>query len=162
MAPAALLTVLHSLGFAFLLAAAGTVVAAVWTYVLGLAGAPGGAITVAGVRRRSSSVALAGALVSFIAQAYLALAFTACIVLSVAHWARGHAGLPVWPVLLGGWYLGTAPALLLTRDRAKATAHHVRSRLAGATVYLAALAYWLFLWRPALLSAWPWVPSIPL
>jgi hypothetical protein len=154
--------VLQSFGFAVLVALVGTAVAAVWTWVMGLAGAPGGRLSVAGARRSRGAVVLVGALLTFLAQTYLALAFAG----AVARWVSGHQTIhpmrPVWPLWLVGWYLASAPALFAARDRAKAMAHHIRPRLATATLYLAALAFWLFVRWPGLFDrGWAWVPALP-
>jgi hypothetical protein len=154
--------VLQSFGFAVLVAIVGTAVAALWTWVMGLAGAPGGRLSIFGARRSLWAVTLVGAALTFLAQTYLALAFTG----AVARWVRGHQLLhplrPAWPFWLVGWYLAAAPALFAARDRAKALAHHVRPRLATATLYLAVLAFWLFVRYPGLFEwGWGWVPVLP-
>lgn len=152
---------LRTLAWAVLLAVAGTFVAAAWTWVLGLAGAPGGRLSVAGARRGREGMVTAGAVLTFLAQAYLALAFAAAAADLAAGWRAAHAGEPGWPVWLVGWYVGTAPALLLTRDRAKAVAHHVRARLVGATFWIVLAGFWVFVRWPALAGlGWPWLPSL--
>jgi hypothetical protein len=154
--------VLESFGFAVLMALVGTAVAALWTWVMGLAGAPGGRLSILGMRHSRGGLVLLGAVLTLLAQTYLALAFTG----AVARWVSGHQGFhplrPVWPLWLVGWYLGSAPALFAARDRAKAMAHHVRPRLATATLYVAVVAFWLFVRWPGLFErGWSWVPELP-
>ncbi|HEU4700311.1 MAG TPA: hypothetical protein VFS40_14095 [Gemmatimonadales bacterium] len=153
---------LRSVGFAVLVAVVGTAVAAAWTFVLGLAGAPGGRLSVAAAQRDRGALVLLGAALTFLAQTYLALAFAGAIARWVVTHQVTHSPAPAWPLWLAGWYVAAAPAMLIAGDRTKALARWVRPRLAATTLYLAVIGFWVFVRWPGLFEAgWAWVPPLP-
>ena len=70
---------LRLIGVAILLGFAGTLAAALWTFVIGIAGAPGALLTAFGEKKKSP-VVLVGLMVTIISQSYVAIAFVAFVV----------------------------------------------------------------------------------
>jgi len=152
---------LTSLGVAGLLGIVGTFAAVLYTVVLAFAGAPGSALTILGTRYRRQALVSAGALLSFLVESYLLLAFAALVVRFVDGFLVERPWAPAWPLWIVGWYLATAPVLFGGRRMPGTAARDATDTAFAFELPISALGFWAFvLWPSALEWGWGWIPAL--
>ncbi len=153
---------LSSLGLAALFGIVGTFVAALWTFLLRMAGLPGGIVVRAGTRAGKTPVVRSGLALTFLIDAFLVLTFTALVVRTIHAMLESRHGLPAWPLWLAGWYVATAPVLFGGKHLPGAAARDASDVAFALALPMVGLAYWAFVrWPAAMDWGWSWVPAVP-
>lgn len=147
--------------YAILLAILGTLVAALWTFAVGLGGAPGGMLTELALRRQEERlIPTWGLVLTVLGQTYVALAFVAFTLQTTQSRLAGQSGFGVQVAWLVTFFVAIAPATIALRDAARER----RKVQHGATVFtapLVALGFFVFLFAPNVMHAgWGWVPHL--
>ena len=152
---------LTSLGVAGFLGIVGTFAAVLWTAVLGVGGAPGSALAVLGTRHGMHGLITMGAVLSFVVESYLLLAFAALVVRFVDGFLAARPTAPAWPLWIVGWYLATAPVLFGGRSTPGAAARDATDTAFAFALPVAGLGFWVFvIWRQVLEWGWGWLPRV--
>jgi hypothetical protein len=151
---------MSTIGYTILLAFGGTLAAALWTYVVGVAGAPGALLTAAAMRRSgATAIPTWGLLATVAGQLYASLAFTAFVIqMTSAVLADTHvfSNSVAWIVT---FLVACAPASIALKDAARAEVKNVQHGATTLTAPLTAVGFFLFLLVPGTLEAgWSWVP----
>ena len=154
---------LRSLGIAAVIAILGTVAGVILARILGWLRLPGILIARPEQTDRPPGDRAAGAIVMLVVQAVPLLLYGAWLARSLRMFLAGNPGLPVWPLLLTGWYLAAAPTLFLTATARDEAARKLQRGVAAWLLPLALAAYWAFVLWPALGDPWiTWLPNWPL
>jgi hypothetical protein len=142
------------------LALGGTLLAAMYTFVVGLAGAPGALLTLSAMRRAdSNTIPTWGLLLTLVGQLYASLAFAAFIVLNTAARLQGVDGIWRWITWGVAFFVALAPASMALKDAAHAEVKNVQHGAATLTAPLTAIGFVVFVVVPSVLQAgWGWVP----
>ena len=152
---------LTSLGVAGLLGIIGTFAAVLWTVVLGVAGRPGSALAVLGIRHGMRVLITIGTFLSFAVESYLLLAFGGLVIRFVDGFLESRPNAPAWPLWLVGWYLATAPVLFGGRSSPGAVARDATDTAFAFALPVAGFGFWVFvLWRRVLEWGWGWLPEL--
>lgn len=151
-----------AIGFAILLAFGGMLAAALFTFVLGFAGAPGACLTAAAMRRTGSqTIPTWGLLLTTAGQLYASLAFVASIVQTTSARLAGTAGVAKWIAWTVAFVVACAPAFIALKDAARAETKNVQHGASTLTAPLSLLGFFLFVFAPSVLRAgWGWVPHL--
>lgn len=151
---------MSAIGYAILLGFAGTFAAALWTFVIGLAGAPGALLTAAAMRRIATSVIpIWGLLLTVAGQLYASLAFTAFILGTSSSVLANTTGFGKWVAWVVTFCVASAPALIALKDAARAEAKNVQHAATTLTAPLATVGFLVFLFAPRIRAlAWGWIP----
>lgn len=153
---------MSTIGYTILLIFGGTLAAALWTFVVGVAGAPGALLTAAAMRRSGATAIPTWGFVATVAgQLYASLAFTAFVIqMTSAVLADTHVHVfgksVAWLVT---FLVACAPASIALKDAAGAEVKNVQHTATTLTAPLTAVGFFLFLLVPSTLEAgWGWVP----
>lgn len=151
---------MSAVGYAILLAFGGALLAAVFTFAIGLAGAPGGVLTTAAMRRTgSATIPTWGLLLTVAGQLYASLVFTAFIVQTSSNRLQGMTGLGSWLAWIVTLFVATAPPFIALRDAARTEVKSVQHGATTLTAPLAVVGFFIFVFAPSVLQAgWGWVP----
>jgi hypothetical protein len=146
-------------GYAILLAMIGTLTGALWTFAVGLGGAPGAMLTELALQRKGNRlIPTWGLVLTVLGQAYVALAFVAFVLQTSQSRLAGQSGFGVWVAWIITFFVATAPATIALKDAAR----EQRNVQHGATVFtvpLVTLGFFVFLFAPTIMHAgWGWVP----
>ena len=149
-----------AIGDIIFLALGGTLLAALFTFVLGFAGAPGAFLTALAMRRTGSQVTpLWGLLLTVAGQLYASLAFVAFIIQTTSSRLAGVAGFGTWIAWTVTFLVACAPALIALKDAARADVKTVQHDATAFTAPLTALGFLVFVLAPGVLRAgWGWIP----
>jgi hypothetical protein len=151
---------MNAIGYAILLAFGGTLAAALWTFVVGLAGTPGALLTAAAMRRTGpTAIPTWGLFVTVAGQLYGSLVFTAFVLQTTSSVVADSAGFGKWVVWLVTFFVASAPAFIALKDAARAEVKNVQHVATTLTAPLTAIGFIVFLVAPRTLDAgWGWVP----
>jgi len=149
-----------AIGYTILLAFGGTLLAALFTFVVGLAGAPGAFLTTLAMRRTGSqAIPLWGLLLTVAGQLYASLAFVAFIIQTTSSRLAGVAGFGTWIAWTVTFLVACAPAFIALKDAARAEVKKVQHGATTFTAPLTAIGFLVFVLAPGVLRAgWGWVP----
>lgn len=149
-----------SIGYAVLLAFVGTLGAAMWTFVVGLAGAPGALLTATAMQRSGATkIPTWGLLATVAGQLYVSLAFTAFVVQTTAAALQNSEGIGKWIAWLVTFFVASAPAFIALKDSARSGMRTVQHGATTLTAPLTAIGFFVFVFAPGVLEAgWGWVP----
>jgi hypothetical protein len=150
-----------AIGYALLLAMIGTFLGALWTFAVGLGGAPGAMLTELAMNRRGERVVPTWSLVlTVLGQSYVSLAWVAFVLQTSQSRLAGQSGFGVWVAWLVTFFVATGPATYALKDAAR----EQRNVQHGATVFTAPLTgtgFFVFLFAPIVMRAgWGWVPHL--
>lgn len=154
---------LSTLGFVALYAVGGTILAAVWTFLIGFAGIPGALLAHALVpdedwRGKGSLLGLA---VCVIGQAYVALCFCALLAGFTANLLTKRPDLIGWILWLVSFFLSILPASFAGKDAAKKARKKTQDIATTFTFGIAAVGFWVFVISPTVMKAgWDWMPYV--
>lgn len=150
------------IGTAVLMALGGTMAAALWTFAVGLGGAPGAAVNEVMVRKsEAGTIHPAGWLLTVLGQTYVSLIFVAFVVLSTRSVVGEHTGPGKWLMWFVAWAVAGAPTLMAARDSGQEAAPTVQHLATNYTVPLSQMAFFLFAFLPVSLTwGWSWVPHL--
>ena len=147
-------------GFALLLGFGGIFAAAIYTFVVGLAGAPGALLSAAAAKRSPNGAnPLWGLYLTMAGQLYASLVFVALVIHFVEPRLRGATGLGKWVVWGVAFLVAVAPPAIALKDAAHADRRNVQHTATTFTAPLTVLGFFLFQFFPALMGVgWGWVP----
>ncbi len=152
---------------AILLIIGGSFFSALYTFVLGIAGAPGAILTHATMRRQGTHlIPTWGLLLTLLGQVYASLAWVAAIVLFVRSSTAAHSGLGVWIVWFAAFLIAIGPASFALKEaasvhREKPQAFTVQHGAAAFTELLTVIGFFVFAFAPNMIEiAWSWVPQL--
>jgi hypothetical protein len=150
------------IGYAILLTFGGTLLAALFTFVVGLAGAPGALLTAAAMRRAgATTIPTWGLLLTVAGQLYASLAFTAFILQTTSSRLQGADGFGGWAAWVITFFVASAPPFIALKDAAGAEVKNVQHGATTLTAPLTALGFVVFVLAPSVLRAgWGWVPHL--
>ena len=151
---------MSAIGYAILLGFGGAFAAALWTFVVGFAGAPGALLTARAMRRsRTTAIPTWGVFATVAGQLYASLVFTAFVLETTASVLAHSAGFGKWVAWLVAFFVASAPAFIALKDAARAEAKNVQHVATTLTAPLTAIGFFLFLFAPSIReAAWGWVP----
>ena len=144
--------------------------AAIWTYVVGVAGAPGALYTAYRQRgtdpvsvdpdgREVLKVPFDGLMLTAVGQLLAMLIFTVFVVESTRSMVDGISGAPKWFAWIVAWGVAGAPGWMASKDSAQAEPRTVQHFATPFSAPLSFVAFFLFVFWPQL-AAWgfSWVP----
>lgn len=151
---------MRTLGFALLLGFGGILAAAIYTFVIGLAGVPGALLSAAAAKRSpDGATPVWGLLLTVAGQLYASLVFVALVIHLVESRLSGVTGLGKWVAWSVAFFVAVAPPVIALKDAARAVRRNVQHTATTLTAPLTALGFLLFQFFPALMNAgWGWVP----
>jgi hypothetical protein len=155
-------TFIGAIGLAILVGFIGTLAAALYTFVIGLAGAPAALLTAAMMerkRRAPNQVPPLGIVITVASQLYVSLVFVAFVVVSIRSLLGTTSGIASWLVWLVAWWVASAPTSFAMRDAARVEVKNVQHWSMALTSPLTKVAFWLFVLLPSSMElGWGWVP----
>jgi len=163
---------LATIGIAILFAFAGTLLAALWTFLIGFAGTPGARLGHALVPDENwhdeageidvrGNVSLAGLIFRVIGQAYAALAFCALAVGFTGNLLMRRPDPVGWILWLAAFFISVLPSLFAAKDAARKTEKKTQDVAITFTLSIAAIGFWIFVAFPWLMRAgWGWLPLV--
>lgn len=151
---------MNSIVLAILLAVGGTLAATFYTLVVGLAGAPGALLSVAGSRRRTTAgIIVSGFILTALGQLAASLLWIAVIYQSVHAWLGESGGVGRFLVWVVAFYIANAPALIARKDAAREADKNVQHVATFVVTRLTLVASFVLLFMPSLLHGnLGWVP----
>lgn len=151
-----------ALGFAIVLGFGGMLLAAVWTFVIGLAGAPGAVLAAMANKSSGSERFPVWALVVTVSgQLYAALIFIVFVITTTERRVTSNDGVGAWVAWTVTFAVATAPAWIAAKDASKATPRTVQHVGTAFTAPLATAAFFVLLLAPATRNlGWGWLPSL--
>ena len=152
---------MRTLGFALLLGFVGIFVAAIYTFIIGLAGAPGSLLSDAAAKRSPDGVTpIWGLFLTIAGQLYASLAFVALVIHFVEAHLRGATEPGKWIIWGIAFFVANAPPIIALKDAAKAERRNIQHSAITFTAPLTAVGFFLFLFFPTIMNAgWGWVPK---
>jgi len=149
------------IGYTLVVAIPGMFGAAFWTLLLRLSGAPGELLAKGFRWARIPAAPALGYLLSLAGQLYVALCFTALLILASQHHLAGVYGVTYWVGWTVTFFVATAPPLIAAFDWARQPRLAVQHVSVWVTWPLTMIGYTLFMRRPeAMQLAWSWVPKL--
>lgn len=151
---------MREFGWLALLAAVGGGVGALWTFALGLAGAPGAVLGAAGARgHKRRWLSAPGLILCVIGQTYAALAFAVAVQgvrADLFGASRGLLGVLSWLAAFG---VAQVPVTSAIRDAANEPQRNTQHFAIVVTFYLALVGFFVLARWPSLAGTWwRWVP----
>jgi hypothetical protein len=149
-----------ALGFAILLGFGGIFAAAIYTFVVGLAGAPGALLSAAAVKRSpDGAIPVWGLLLTVAGQLYAALVFVALVTNFVEAHLSGTTGIGKWVAWIVAFFVAVAPTVIALKDAARVEQRNVQHHATTLTAPLTAVGFFVFQFFPSLMNTgWGWVP----
>lgn len=143
-----------AIGYAILLGFGGTLAAVIWTFVLGIAGAPGALLT-AGVMRRTGATAIPtwGLLITAAGQLYVSLAFAAFVMQTTSSVLADSGGLGKWVAWLVTFFVATSPGFMALKDAARHEEKNVQHFAPTFTAPLTVVRFFVFFFAPSIREA---------
>lgn len=153
--------ILRSIGFAILLGMGGTIVGALWTFAVGIGGAPGAMLTAWYMgARKSESTPIWGLIFTVTGQLYVSLAFIACVVLTARNHLDTEVGFGKWIAWFVAFFVATVPAMAALKDSAQKSEPNVQHDASAFSSALSTIGFFVFVFRPSTVPAlWGWVPT---
>jgi ABC-type uncharacterized transport system permease subunit len=161
-----MLAMLSTIGLGILLLAGGTLLAAVWTFFLGLGGAPGAMLAhrlkpSENWHDGSGNVSWFGLAVCVIGQSYVALAFCALLVGYLTNQLSKRPDLIGWALWILAFGISTMPASFALKDAAKKAEKKTQDVAAAVTLAIAPIGFIVFAFAPSVMRAgWGWMPFV--
>lgn len=151
---------MRSLGLALILGVGGLLAAAIYTFVIGLAGAPGAMLSAAAAKRSPDEITPVWGLVLTVAgQLYASLLFVTLIINFVEARLSGTTGFGKWVVWVVAFIVAVAPTGMALKDAARAERRNVQHHAITLTVPLTVIGFFVFCFFPAVMNAgWGWIP----
>ena len=155
---------MNVVGFALLLAIAGTFIGALYTFVVGLGGSPGAMLTHLAMRRtKTNLIPTWGLVLTVLGQSYVALAFVVFVVLITKNHLNGLSGPGAWIAWVIAFYVATLPAWAALKDSARSENKNVQHGASIFTAMLSVLGFFVFVFIPSLVRPlWSWITPIAL
>jgi hypothetical protein len=145
----------NAIGFALLLGVGGTFVGALWTFAVGIGGAPGLAME----RRHTNLIPTWGLVLTVAGQLYVALCFVAFVVALTRHHLAGQSGFGTWVAWAAAWFVSSVTVWAALKDAAQAEVRNVQHGGAVFTALFAEIGFFPFVFAPGTMSPlWGWVP----
>jgi len=135
----------------------GLIVLALVIPIMGLAGAPGALLYVAGQGAQRVTLKVVGLFVSALGQTFIVGAYAVFVVSFLRWFAAGRPDMPTWPLWLAAFFhSGAAPAYAMKERPEKPTAQH---HTLGIVALAATVIFLLSAFSPASLrNVYGWVP----
>ncbi len=146
--------------FALLLGVGGIFVAIFYTFIIGLAGAPGALLSVSAAKRSPNGVTpMWGLFLTVAGQLYTSLVFVAFVINFVEAHLIGARGTGKWVAWVVAFFVAVAPPAIALKDAAHAERRNVQHIAMTLTAPLTLLGVFLFRFFPAVMNVgWGWVP----
>ena len=145
---------MRSLGFALLLGLGGILVAAIYTFVIGLAGSPGAMLSAAAAKRSPEGITPSwGFFLTLVGQLYASLVFVALVIQFVEAHLTGITGFGRWAVWIVAFFIAVAPAGIALKDAARVQRRNVQHYAMTLTVPLTVIGFFVFRFFPAVMSS---------
>jgi hypothetical protein len=146
--------------FTLLFGFGGILVAAIYTFVIGLAGAPGALLSAAAKRSPDGVTPIWGLLLTVAGQLYASLIFVTLVINFVEPRLHGVTGFGKWVVRCVAFFVAVAPPAFALKDAARAERRSVQHVATTLTAPLTALGFFLFEFFPAVMNTgWGWIPD---
>ncbi len=152
-----------TLGLVILYAVGGTLLAALWTFLIGFAGVPGALLGHALVPDENwrGKGSLLGLAVCVVGQGYAALCFCALVVGVTRNELSHHPDLIRWVLWLVSFIVAILPASFARKDAAKKPNKRTQDIAVVFTFAIAVVGFWVFVFSPYVLTAgWGWIPYV--
>ena len=152
---------MSAIGLAILLAFGGTIVAALWTFVVGLAGAPGAMYAASALSKSEETRIPPGAFwLTLLGQLAAMLIFTVFVVESTRSLLAGAESFR-WVAWAAAWWVSSAPGWMATKDSAQVENRTVQQVTTAFSAPLASLSFFLFTFLPESVNwGFGWVPHL--
>lgn len=154
-----------TVGYVLLLAFGGTLVAALWTFLLGLGGAPGALLahkpSASGrPEYRSATFFIVGLMLCVIGQYYVSLAFSAIVTALIANLVARRPDVTRWILWTVAFFVSVAPAFYAAKDAAYQENKTIQYLATVFALPITGIGFWLFvLYRP-IIAPWKWIPFV--
>ena len=153
---------MSTVGFALLFGFGGFFVAAIYTFIIGLAGAPGAFLSAVAAKRSPDGVTpVWGLLLTVAGQVYVSLVFVV-LVIHFAEAALSEAtGFSKWFAWGVAFFVAIAPITFALKDATHAERQNVQHIATTLTAPLTVIGFFLFKFFPTIMNAgWGWVPKL--
>jgi len=157
---------LSTIGYVVLFAFGGTLLAAVWTFLVGFGGAPGAALAYKLARNEnwhegSGNVSMIALAVCVIGQSYVALAFSALAVGFTRDLLAKRPGLIGWIIWIVAFFISMLPTSFAAKDAARKPQKKTQDVATTFTFAIAGSGFWIFVLFPVVMkAAWGWIPYV--
>jgi len=141
-----------TLGAIILIGVGGTIVAAAWTFLLGVAGFPRALLW---NRHPKGSIVICS-----LGQCYWALGFTAILHGATLKFLSNHENFIGWVIWIGIWIVSILPVRFALRDAADRAIKSAHDYAMTLSLPVAVVALPAFIFFPGLLSPWAWLPYV--
>jgi len=151
---------MREIGFAILFGFGGIFAAAVYTFVIGFAGAPGALLSSAAVKRsRDGITPVWGLFLTLAGQLYASLVFVTLVIHFVEARLSSAIGMGKWVAWSVAFFVAVAPSAIALKDAVRAERRNVQHSATTLTAPLTAIGFFLFKLFPVIMNAgWGWVP----
>jgi hypothetical protein len=152
---------MQGIGFAIVFGLGGLIVAVLYTFAIGLAGAPGALLSSAAARRSSEGATpLWGLLLTVGGQLYVSMAFVTLVIHFVGSRLSGTTGPGRSVAWIVAFFVAVAPPVMALRDAARARVRNVQHIAMAFTAPLTIIGFFLLKFFPAIMNTgWGWVPQ---
>ena len=152
-------------GAVLLMGLGGSVVGRMWTFVIGLGGMPGVALTFKAAMETKPDeqlpLTIPALLITVLGQLYVALVWVAFVVESTRSLGAEYAGVGKWLLWTVAFWAASVPTMGAVRSAARTERKGVQHVATTLTLPLAAIGLLLFIFLPVVLEvAWGWVPHL--
>jgi hypothetical protein len=156
---------LPTIGHVILIGFGGTILAAIWTFLVGFGGAPGAMLAHKlspdeNWHDGSGNLSIAGLALCVIGQSYVALAFCAVAVGFTTDLLAKRPDLIRWIVWTLVFFISTLPTSFAAKDAANKPEKKTQDVATTFTFAIAAIGFWAFFFFPSLMGPWRWIPFV--
>ena len=151
-----------TIGSAILFAIVGTVVGALWTFVIGLAGAPGAFIArLRGDEWHGGRQSWFGLLLCLLGQSYASLAFVAMTIGYLTNLLSDRPELIDGVLWIVCFFVALLPSTAALKDAASKPTKRAQDVATTFTVPLTLIGFFVFaFYQPAMRTGWGWLPFV--
>ncbi|MFC1762452.1 hypothetical protein ACFL6U_10280 [Planctomycetota bacterium] len=152
---------MREIGFALLFGFGGIFAAALYTYIIGIAGAPGAILTTAATKRSPDGITpVWGLFLTVAGQLYASLVFVTLVINFVDARISDAAGFGKWIAWFVAFFVAIAPPAIALKDAARAEQRNVQHHATTFLLPLTVIGFILFKWVPTIMmSVCGWVPQ---
>jgi len=157
---------LSTIGYVVLFAFGGTLLAAVWTFLVGFGGAPGAALACKLAPNEnwhdgSGNVSMLALALCVIGQSYVALAFSALAVGFTRDLLAKRPDLIAWIIWIVAFFISVLPTSFAAKDAAKKPQKRTQDIATTFTFTITGIGFWIFVTFPVvMMAAWGWIPYV--
>ncbi len=153
---------MSNIGWSLLILLVGMPAAALWTFIVGFAGAPGALLAAGPEGNVSRARHRAGIVLSGLGQSYASMAFAA-IVLSQARVLAAERDLWNWLILVVAAIVAASPAINAGKEAVRAAREgkaSVQHHATNLTLWLVTVGIIALLIAPSVARPWAWIPGV--